>query len=153
VHIGESLLARAPLSLEQVHAMPVDAPDLAASASAYGRTLREFAGTPPVLDLVHLGLGADGHTASLLPCDPVLAVTDEDVALSGPYQGRRRMTLTYPVLDGARRILWLVTGSDKAAMLARMVDGDQSIPAGRVRQERARILADAAAAGSLGQRH
>jgi 6-phosphogluconolactonase len=149
-HIGESLLARAQLSVEHVHAMPVNAPDLATAAAAYARTLREFAGTPPVLDLVHLGLGADGHTASLLPRDPVLEFMDEYVALTGPYQGRRRMTLTYPVIDGARRILWLVTGEDKAAVLARLVDGDPSIPAGRVRQDQALILADVAAAGNLG---
>ena len=82
--------------------------------SATPQTLEEIAGSPPVLDLVHLGLGADGHTASLVPGDPVLDVTDADVALTGVYQGRRRMTLTYPILDRARRILWVVTGSDKA---------------------------------------
>ena len=72
-----------------------------------------------MLDLVHLGLGPDGHTASLVPGDPVLDVTDADVALTGVYQGRRRMTLTYPILNRARRVLWVVTGSDKAGLLAR----------------------------------
>jgi 6-phosphogluconolactonase len=102
-----------------------------------------------VLDLIHLGLGPDGHTASLVPGDPVLNVTDADVALTGIYQGRRRMTLTYPILNRARLILWLVTGSDKADMLARLREGDQSIPAGLVRREQVLVLADRAAATGL----
>jgi len=85
-----------------------------------------------------------------VPGDPVLEVTDADVALTGVYQGRRRMTLTYPVLDRARHILWLVTGGEKAGMLARLRTGDGSIPAGRVRRDRALVLADQAAAGQLG---
>src|SRR5439155_17787131 len=99
--------------------------------------LQEIAGTPPVVDLVHLGLGPDGHTASLVPGDPVLEVTDADVALTGVYQGRRRMTLTYPIINRSRRILWLVTGSEKVEMFARLRDGDPSLPAWRVRQDRA----------------
>jgi len=150
--LAESLLAHAPLAPEQMHAMPVEAPDLEAAAAGYAKTLRALAGSPPVLDLIHLGLGPDGHTASLVPGDPVLDEGAEDVALSGPYQGRRRMTLTYPTLDRARRILWLVTGADKAAMLQRLCDGDRSIPAGRVRQDQALLLADAAAASALAPR-
>src|SRR5262249_18434540 len=141
-HIRQSLLEHAPVRPEQVHAMPVEAPDLTAAATRYTRTLEELAGSPPVLDLVHLGLGPDGHTASLVPGDPVLDVIDTDVVLTGVYQGRRRMTLTYPILDRARRILWLVTGSEKADMLVRLREGDASIPAGRVRRDQALIVAD-----------
>ncbi len=151
-HLREGLLAQAPLRPKQVHAMPVEETDLAAAAARYAQTLRGIAGAPPVLDLVHLGLGSDGHTASLVPGDPVLSVTDADVALTRVYQGRRRMTLTYPVLDRARRILWVVTGDEKVGMLARLRDGDVSIPAGRVRQEQALVLADRAAAGPAGPR-
>jgi 6-phosphogluconolactonase len=149
-HLRESLLAHAPLRPEQIHAMPVEATDLEAGARQYAHTLQEIAGSPPVLDLAHLGLGPDGHTASLVPGDAVLDVTDADVALTGVYQGRRRMTLTYPLLDRSRRILWLVTGSDKAEALLRLRDGDGSIPAGRVRQDRALVLADSAAARRQG---
>src|SRR5215475_2514913 len=132
-HLRESLLSRAPLKPEQVHAMPVEASDLDAAAAQYARTLEGMAGSPPVLDLAHLGLGPDGHTASLVPGDRVLEVTDRDVALTGGvYQGHRRMTLTYPVLDRARRILWLVTGAGKVEMLVRLLNGDPAIPAGRV---------------------
>jgi len=148
-HLRESLLNHALLPPQQIHAMPVESPDLDAAAAGYAKTLCEIAGTPAVLDLVHLGLGPDGHTASLVPGDPVLDVTDKDVALTGVYLGRRRMTLTYPELNRARRILWLVTGTDKAEMLPRLISGDLSIPAGRVRQERAVVFADRAAAAML----
>jgi 6-phosphogluconolactonase len=149
-HLRESLLKHAPLRPEQIHAMPVDDPDLQAAAARYARTLQEIAGAPPVLDLVHLGLGPDGHTASLVPGDPVLDVTDADVALTGVYQGRRRMTLTYPLINRSRRILWLVTGGEKVGMFGRLRDGDPSIPAGRVRRDGALVVADRAAAGQGG---
>jgi 6-phosphogluconolactonase len=152
-HLQESLLEHAPLAPDQIHAMPVDAPDLNAGAAEYAATLREIAGTPPVLDLVHLGLGPDGHTASLVPGDPVLDVTEADVAVTGVYQMRRRMTLTFPILNRARRILWVVTGSEKLEMLSRLRDGDRSIPAGRVNPDRALVLADRAAAGQLDRFH
>lgn len=141
-HLRESLLNCAPLRSEQIYAMPVELPDLDAAARSYAQTLREIAGSPPVLDLAHLGLGPDGHTASLVPGDPVLNVTDKDVALTDIYQKRRRMTLTYPMLNRARLILWLVTGAEKADMLARLRAADASIPAGRVRQDQAMVLAD-----------
>jgi 6-phosphogluconolactonase/glucosamine-6-phosphate isomerase/deaminase len=127
--------------------MPVESADLEAAAARYAATLHEIAGSPPVLDMVHLGLGPDGHTASLVPGDPALDVEDMDVVLSGPYQGRHRMTLTYPILNRARRILWIVTGSDKAGMVNRLLDGDETIPAGRIRRDGAVLLADETAAG------
>jgi 6-phosphogluconolactonase len=147
-HLRESL-ERAPLGAGQIHAMPVDAPDLEAAAERYAAGLEEITGAPPVLDLVHLCLGADGHTAALVPEDPVLKVTDAEVALTGSYQGRRRMTLTYPILNRARRVLWVVTGSDKAGPLVKLLKGDVSLPAGRARQDQALILVDRAAAGPL----
>ena len=146
-HLRESLLSHAPLPEAQLYAMPVEETDLAAAASAYARTLAEVAGVPPALDLVHLGLGPDGHTASLVPGDPVLDVAGADVAPTAhPYQGRRRLTLTYPVLGRARAILWLVTGASKVVMLERLRRPDASIPAGRVPGERALVLADREAA-------
>ena len=149
-HLRESLLERVPLRSDQVHSMPVESPDLEAGAQTYCRTLAEIAGFPPILDLVHLGLGPDGHTASLIPGDAVLNVTDAEVALTGVYQGRRRMTLTYPIINRSRRILWLVTGNDKAGPLVRLCDADPSIPAGRIRQDQSLLLADRAAATELG---
>jgi 6-phosphogluconolactonase len=146
-HLQESLLGAAPSLGAQIHPMPVDDPDLETAAQQYATILSELAGSPPVLDLVHLGLGSDGHTASLIPGDPVLSVVDREVALTGVYQERRRMTLTYPLLNRARRILWVVTGAEKAGMLARLRAADTSIPAGRVRQDHAMVLADRAAAG------
>ena len=147
-HLRDSLLAHAPLPPEQILAMPVEDPDLDAAAARYARTLAEYAGTPPVLDLIHLGLGPDGHTASLVPGDPVLEVTDVDVApTGGTYQNRRRMTLTYPVLNRARQILWVVTGAEKIDALRKLRAADPSIPAGRVNQAHATVLADRAAAG------
>jgi 6-phosphogluconolactonase len=148
-HLRESLLEHSPLADEQIHAMPVEEADIEGAALRYARTLEQIAGTPPVLDLAHLGLGPDGHTASLVPNDPVLGVVDRDVALSGVYMKRRRMTLTYPILNRSRRILWVVTGAEKVAMLPRLRGADASIPAGRVHQEHASVLADRAAAAKL----
>jgi len=148
-HLRESLLELAPLRPGQIHAMPVDASNLQAACLQYARTLDEIAGSPPVLDLVHLGLGPDGHTASLVPGDSALAVDDADVVLTGIYQERRRMTLTFPIINRSRCVLWLVTGIEKAGMLARLQAGDPSIPAGRVSKDRAVVLADRAAAGQV----
>jgi len=151
-HLRESLLSHAPLAIDRIHAMPVEDIDLAAGAARYAQEIRAIAGSDAVLDLVHLGLGTDGHTASLVPDDPVLNVTDADVALTGIYQGRQRMTLTYRILNRARRILWLVTGASKAGMLVRLQAGDGTIPAGRVESSRATVLADRAAVVRSGNR-
>ena len=146
-HLRASLQA-APIPPEQIYPMSVESPNLEEAAARYAETLAKVAGKPPVFDLVHLGLGADGHTASLVPGDPVLDVEHTDVALSGPYQGRRRMTLTYPVINRARKILWVVTGSEKAQMCRRLVAGDGFIPAGRIRRDQALVLTDYEAAAA-----
>lgn len=149
-HLQETLLASARLPKENVHAMPVEAADPEAAAADYARELARLGGSPAVLDLIHLGLGPDGHTASLVPNDAVLEVRDRDVAITaGEYQGRRRMTLTYPVLDRAREILWLVDGGAKAGVLPLVKAGDEAIPAGRVRAQRSVAIVDRAAAAKL----
>jgi 6-phosphogluconolactonase len=129
-----------PAATADVRPMPVNAEDVELAADEYARSL------PEAFDLVHLGLGPDGHTASLVPGDPVLEVTDRDVALTGIYQGRRRMTLTYLVLERAPNVLWLITGEDKVDALQRLQAGDRSIPAGRISSANALVIADEAAA-------
>ena len=138
-HIEQTLPAAA---LERLHPMPVTDEDLEEAAARYEEAL------PGEIDLVHLGIGPDGHTASLVPGDPVLEVTDRRVALTGgEYQGRRRMTLTYPALAAARRVFWLVAGETTRDALSRLLEGDTSIPAGRVRARDPLVIADRAAAG------
>jgi 6-phosphogluconolactonase len=125
----------------RVEPMPVNADDLDAAAAQYASTL------PDEFDLVHLGLGPDGHTASLVPGDPVLEVDDRRVAITtNPYQGHRRMTLTYPALAEARQILFLVTGEEKRTPLQQLIAADPSIPAGRVTNDAITIVADQDAA-------
>jgi 6-phosphogluconolactonase len=132
------LLARGRLPANNVHAMPVGMADQATAAERYA------AGLPGVFDVIHLGLGEDGHTASLPPGDPVLGVRDRPVALSRPYQGRVRMTLTYPVLDRAREVLWLVAGASKQAALAGLLRRDEALPASHVQADGV-LFADAEA--------
>jgi 6-phosphogluconolactonase len=119
-----------------VRPMPVDEVNLERAADDYAASLPEW------FDLVHLGLGPDGHTASLVPGDAVLDVTDRDVAISGEYQGNQRMTLTYPGLAKAKQLLWVVTGPDKRRALNMLVRGDRSIPAGRVEARSSTVMAD-----------
>lgn len=130
-----------PGGASDVHSMVVWVRDLEGAAASYARTL------PEQFDLIHLGIGPDGHTASLVPGDPVLDVMDRDVALTESYMGHRRMTLTYPVLNRARHLLWLITGEDKVDALRRLRAGDQSIPAARVSTDNAVAIVDEAAMG------
>jgi 6-phosphogluconolactonase len=131
-------LLEATLPDARIHGMPVEEEDLGAAAARYAALL------PDRLDLVHLGLGPDGHTASLVPNCGALRVRDRDVAISREYNGRRRMTLTYPAIDRAREVLWVVTGEDKAEALARLLAGDEEIPAARVRTPVQTVLTDQA---------
>ncbi len=129
----------ATLPRDRLELMPVEEPDLDAAADAYARLL------PERLEIVHLGLGADGHTASLVPGDPVLEARNRIVAVTGEYEGYRRMTLTYPALEAAGQLVWLVTGEEKRDMLARVLAGDSSIPAGHISNPNQLVVADAAA--------
>lgn len=147
--LQERLLDHVPLPPDRLHPMPVDATDLDAAADRHAHVLQDLAGRPPRLDLVHLGLGIDGHTASLVPGSPSLTDRPDPVAVTPPYEGRRRMTLTLPVLSRARAILWFVTGAAKAPIVRRLVDGDRSIPAGRVEASRALLLVDPPGAAAL----
>jgi len=147
--IAELLIGPDALSAAHFHPMPVEREPLSAGAADYAEVLASHCGRPPVLDVVQLGLGADGHTASLVPGDPLLADVVSDVGISGRYQGALRMSLTYRVLNAARHRLWLVTGADKSAALRALWEGDASIPAGRVNREAAIVYADTAAAASL----
>jgi 6-phosphogluconolactonase len=136
-HLLESLPEQAR---GRVRSMPVQEDDLQRAAEEYAELL------PERLDLVHLGIGPDGHTASLVPGDPDLEVTDRRVAASGEYQGRRRLTLTYPELERAGRLLWLITGESKREPLGWLLANEGSIPAGRVENEDSLVIADRAAA-------
>jgi 6-phosphogluconolactonase len=128
----------------RVHAMPVEKEPEAAVAE-YEKALRSGAGEPPAIDVAHLGLGADGHTASLFPGDPAAGVTDRTVTLTGNHAGYRRMTLTLPVLNSARQIVWLVTGAAKRKTLGELIAGKLKAPAGEVTRARAIAFVDEAA--------
>jgi 6-phosphogluconolactonase len=137
-HLLESLPEPAR---SRVRPMPVGEDDLERAASEYAELL------PERLDLVHLGLGPDGHTASLVPGDPDLEVTDRRVAVSGTYQGHRRLTLTYPELERAGKLLWLITGESKREPLGWLLANEGSIPAGRVESDDSTVIADRDATG------
>lgn len=147
--VRHTLLADTALPPANLFPMPVEEPDLAAAAAGYARTLESLAGSPPVLDLIHLGLGADGHTASLVPGDPVLELVDSWVGITGAYQQYRRMTLTYPVLELARTIVFVVTGEEKAEALLRLSRHDGTTPAGRIANRNIVVFADHLAASRL----
>ena len=132
---------------DRLHAMPVEL-GAEEAAAEYQRTLADVLGPDPRIDVVHLGLGDDGHTASLVPGDAALTVLDGDVAATGDYRGHRRVTLTYPALDRAGAVVWLVAGAAKADALALLLAGDVSIPASRVAAQRSIVIADAAANGT-----
>lgn len=146
--IKENLLDHSALNQKQIHAMPVERTDIDSAAESYAQLLQELCGNPPKLDLIHLGLGEDGHTASLLPGDPAQK-SHAPIAITNEYHGLRRMTMTYPTINAARRRLWIVTGANKRPMLERLYHGDSSIPAGRIERKNAIILADQNAAGRL----
>jgi 6-phosphogluconolactonase len=129
----------------RIFPMPVLAADLEEGCREYTQVIHEVT-EGKSLDLIHLGLGSDGHTASLVPEDGVMEVQDRLVACTqNTYQGRIRMTLTYPLLNSAKQLLWIVTGSEKQEMVKRLLQQDPSIPAGSIRQENALLLVDQAA--------
>ena len=144
-----AILGRSGLPDTNFHLMPVTEEDLGRACDAYSQTLARLT-RDGRLDLVHLGLGEDGHTASLVPADRVIDIANRDVAMAGPYQGRLRMTLTRPAIDRAAERMWVVTGASKAAMFARLRAGDETIPAGRVTRRSALVFADEAAANPHG---
>ena len=144
--LDEILVWRGPLPRRNLHPMWVDRADLNSAAESYASELAQVAGDPPILDVVHLGLGADGHTASLFPGDPALEIDDRSVGLTKEHNGHRRMTLTLPVLNRARSVVWFVTGADKAGVVGELYGGGAPFPAGRVSRRRAILVADQAAA-------
>lgn len=147
-HLHADLIARVALRPEQLHPAPVpSAGDLEAAARRYAQELESLAGYPPILDLIHLGLGCDGHTASLMPGDPALDVCEASVCATRTHGGHRRMTFTFPTLNVARRVLWFVVGAEKREALRRLCAGDRSLPAACVARERATLVCDSAAAG------
>jgi 6-phosphogluconolactonase len=137
-----ALLSKVPAI---AHLFAVTDPDLSAAAAAYAADLHDAC--HGVLDVVHLGLGDDGHTASWPPGDPVVDVTDADAAIAGPYQDHLRLTLTVPAVNRGRHIMFLVAGAAKADAVGKLVAGDPSIPASHVRRDDVDVFADERAAG------
>lgn len=151
--LREVLLEDTPIHPEHIHPMPVRSSNVCDGLQRYVRTLERLGGCAAILDLVHLELFADGHTASLLLDDPVLRVYDQDVAVTAPHQGWRHMTLTYPIINRARQILWIAAGNGKDRALFQLENADPSIPASGVRSQRSLILTEPAAAGARRQKH
>jgi 6-phosphogluconolactonase len=147
-HLTDRLLELVEIPSENVHPMPVGPEDLVSACCSYERELQRITGGAP-LDLLQLGLGDDGHTASLAPGDPILDVTDRAIWHVESFNGLPRMSMTYPLINGAARILWLATGSAKAEMCRRLVAADHTIPAGRVAPENAILLVDQDAGAAL----
>ena len=147
-HAAAALGAAMRKAPRSFHWMPVEGDDLDAAASDYATQLRAASGSPPVLGTVHLGLGVDGHTASIFPGSPLFD-SAADVAVAPAHLGRVRMTLTLPTLNRARRIVWVVTGRDKVEALAGLMSGDPSIVGSRIRRMGALVIADADAAARL----
>ncbi|MBV8073574.1 MAG: 6-phosphogluconolactonase [Acidobacteriaceae bacterium] len=145
--LREVLLEETPIDPGRIYPMPVKLKNPYLAAEKYARTLKRLAGCPAILDLIHLELFTDGRTAALVPRDPVLHVDDRDVAITGFHANRRSMTLTYPIINRARQILWVVTGGDKVRVLAQLETADRSIPAAGVRGTEMLVLADRAARG------
>lgn len=153
--LEQTLVHEGPLPRANLHPMPVAlalASGAPAAIDACERTLHGLAGTPPVLDVVHLGLGEDGHTASLFPGDALLEMPDRDVGLATRAPRHARLSLTLPALNRARHIVWLVLGGAKAMRLAELIEGRGATPALRVARERAEAIADAAACSALRSR-
>lgn len=145
-----TLIERAlPLWTARFYPMPVGDTDLELCAERYEEVLRAALGEPPVLDVVHLGLGPDGHTASLLPGDPILGIDDRWVGVTREHQGYRRMTLTYATLEAARRIVFVASGEAKAQAVASVLSGDRAMPAARIDNDEVTFLLDVAAASAI----
>lgn len=127
--------------------MPVDdaVEDPEFATRLYEEKMDEVTGSPVVFDLIQLGMGSDGHTASLIPDDPILEVDEVDVAVSAEYQGRIRMSFTWPVLDRAKELLWVIGGESKQEAVKLFLANDPSIPATLPTQARATVLLDEAA--------
>lgn len=150
----EAMLAKAPVPPENIFPIPTDGdPDDA--ARRYERTLQEAYGATsldpqrPLFDITLLGLGPDGHTASLLPGEPVLNERKRWVAAVSHGRPEVRITLTYPPIDSSRWVAFLVAGKEKAAIFSKIRAGNSDLPAARVRPVGELIwFVDRAAAGA-----
>ncbi len=147
--LQDGLIDRVAIPADHVHEMPVTDTLLERAAERYAHTVERLAGRPPTLDVVHLGIGHDGHTASLVPGSDLLHRAVGSVAAASPYHGRRRMTLTIPVLSAARHVLWVVSGASKAPIVRRFIDSDPALPAVQVDRSGAVLLLDSTAAACL----